>query len=52
MSESLPDLNFLHFSVLSKYLNYVKKKKINETTGDHFILSGHSQIDMKFTIIE
>ena len=36
----------------SEHLGYVKNKQNNKVTGEHFNSKGHSQSDMKITIVE
>ena len=37
---------------ISEHIGYIRTKKLNKATGEHFNLPGHSLADMKATIIE
>ena len=37
---------------ISEHVGYIRTKKINEATGEHFNLPGHSLAHMKVTILE
>ena len=36
----------------SEHLGYVRNKHVNKVTGEHFNSRGHSQSDMKISIVE
>ena len=41
-----------HTYTLVKHLGYIRNKEIRQSTGSHFNTQGHSQDDMKFTVLE
>ena len=37
---------------IRQHLGYIRNKEIRQSTGSHFNTQGHSQDDMKFTVLE